>query len=112
MNRFVYVLLFSFIFFNLLVAQGETIKERAIQGIPEAQYNLGIAHIEGIGTSYTPLLAANFFEQAAQSGIMEAAYNLGLIHENGLLGNVNSDLALYWYSRSANQGSPEANHVQ
>ena len=60
----------------------------------EAQYNLGIAHIEGIGTDYDPRLAAAFFERAANAGIMEAAYNLGLIYENGLLGEAKPDEAL------------------
>jgi localization factor PodJL len=80
----------------------------AALGHPEAQYNLGIAHIEGIGTQYDPKAAATFFESAANGGVMEAAYNLGLIHENGLLGAINADRALYWYKKAADRGSPEA----
>lgn len=76
-------------------------------GHPEAQYNLGIAHIEGIGTAYDPRLAASFFEQAANAGITEAAYNLGLIYENGLLGAVDTKSAIYWYKNAADRGSPE-----
>ena len=80
----------------------------AKMGHPEAQYNLGIAYIEGIGTDYNPGKAAIYFEQAARAGITEAAYNLGLVLENGLLGSPSPREALFWYKKSADGGSPEA----
>ena len=75
---------------------------------PDALYNLGIAHIEGIGTGYDPLKAEEFFQMSADQGVMEAAYNLGLIHENGLLGTTDHEKAIYWYKMAADQNSPEA----
>ena len=74
---------------------------------PEAQYNLGIAYIEGIGTSYDPRKAARYFEEAARGGVMEAAYNLGLIHENGLLGDPDMNEAVFWY-KMASDYNPES----
>jgi TPR repeat protein len=79
-----------------------------ISAIPEAQYNLGIAYIEGVGVSYDPFKANAYFEKAAAQGIMEAAYNLGLIYENGLLGKPQPEEALVWYKNAADKGSPEA----
>src|SRR5690606_13751806 len=80
----------------------------AALGHPEAQYNLGIAYIEGVGVPYDAAKAAGHFEQAAGQGVMEAAYNLGLIYENGLLGEAKPDEALMWYKTAADKGSPEA----
>ena len=77
-------------------------------GHPEAQYNLGIAHIEGIGTNYRPKLATYYFTKAAKQGVPEAAYNLGLIYENGLVGSEYPEIALYWYQEASNKGSKEA----
>ena len=82
-------------------------KYAADQGHPEAQYNLGIAHIEGLGVSYNASAARRYFENAARQDVMEAAYNLGLIYENGLLGQPQPDRALYWYKQAADAGSPE-----
>jgi TPR repeat protein len=81
---------------------------RAEQGHPEAEYNLGIAYIGGIGYPYDPVKASNYFEKAANKGVKEAAYNLGLIYENGLLGKPQPDEALMWYKDAAEKGSPEA----
>jgi localization factor PodJL len=84
-------------------------REAAKEGHPEAQYNLGIAHIEGIGTEYNAPLAAAFFESAANAGIVEAAYNLGLIYENGLTGAADkTENALLWYKIAADGGSNDA----
>ena len=83
-------------------------KRAAELGHPEAQYNLGIAYIEGIGVPYDPQQAASYFDNAAKGDIMEAAYNLGLIYENGLLGEAKPDEALMWYKTAADKGSPEA----
>ena len=83
-------------------------RKAAQLGHPEAQYNLGIAYIEGIGVSYDPKRAAEYFETAAASGITEAAFNLGLIYENGLLGDTQPDEALLWYKTAADNGNIDA----
>jgi len=75
---------------------------------PEAQYNLGIAYVEGIGVPYDASRASTYFRNAAAQGMMEAAYNLGLIYENGLLGDTRPQQALAWYKIAADSGSAEA----
>ena len=84
-------------------------EKAALKGLAEAQYNLGIANLEGVGMSYDAEKAAFYFENAARQGVVEAAYNLGLIYENGLLlGRAEPGKALSWYKYAAEQGSPEA----
>ena len=82
-------------------------KAAASLGHPEAQYNLGIAYIEGVGVKQNVAKAAHYFEEAATNDVMEASYNLGLIYENGLLGKQQPDEALFWYKVASSKGSLE-----
>lgn len=55
----------------------------AVQGVPDAQNNLGIMHEEGIGVVQDLVKAVKWYKEAAQNGHVEAIYNLALMVESG-----------------------------
>lgn len=70
----------------------QALLERAQEGDPEAQTNLGVMYYTGEAVSKTatgqvldndPGLAAGWFYRAAEQGYADAQFNLGLLYANG-----------------------------
>lgn len=53
-------------------------------GYAKAQYNLGIALLQGKGVSRDPEDAARWLTTSAGAGCAQARYNLGLLYLQGL----------------------------
>ena len=74
----------------------------AEQGIPEAQFKLGICYHEGIEQDYKE--AVNWLRKAAEQGYTEAQSSLGFCYDYGDGVNQDSTEAVKWYQNAANQG--------
>ncbi|WP_038050166.1 MULTISPECIES: tetratricopeptide repeat protein [unclassified Thioalkalivibrio] len=76
----------------------EWLGKAADQGLPAAQYYVGLMHENGQGTSRDPAAAARWYTAAAEQGYRHAQIGLGRLHQNGR--GVERDLvqAHVWYS--------------
>jgi uncharacterized protein len=52
----------------------------AEQGVAQAQYNLGIIYLNGLGVPQDYAETAQWFRQAAEQGLAQAQYNLGVMY--------------------------------
>jgi TPR repeat protein len=80
----------------LLLAAGEN--------RPTAQYNLGVAYLEGKGCAQDPLAAIGWLTEAMKSGDAESQYKLGTLHEQGIGGPVNYANAGVLYTMACGKG--------
>ena len=55
----------------------------AAQGLAEAQFNLGIAYVEGAGVSVDKVEAVKWYRLAAAQGHANAQASLCALHHNG-----------------------------
>jgi TPR repeat protein len=80
----------------------------AMNGHPEAQFNLGLIYQRGIAVNLDPAEAGYWYEKAAASGIVEAMLNLGTLYDVG--GGLGPDLnlAAQWYTKAAKAGNAVA----
>lgn len=74
----------------------------------QAQLNLGIAYITGVGAEQDDIRAAMWFSYAAVQGSETAQYNLGLCYETGRGVEQDIDEAAEWYEKAAEQGNVKA----
>ncbi len=61
----------------------EAFQIAADQGIPNAQYNLGVCYENGHGVSQSYTKAAKYYKLAADQGLAKAQCNLGICYEYG-----------------------------
>jgi adenylate cyclase len=81
------------------------IRRAADSGFARAQYALGRAYRDGVGTSPDPQAAAHWFERAAEQGYAPAQRNVGLQYAEGL-GIVHDPVrAAVWLTLAAQQGT-------
>jgi localization factor PodJL len=85
-------------------------RESARQGLPDAQYNLGLLYLSGSGTGQDHAQAALWFERAARQGLASAQYNLALMYERGTGIAPDPGRARTWYASAAEQGHARAQH--
>ncbi len=80
----------------------------AEQGDADAQYNLGIAYANGVGTNRDYVASIKWFRRAADQGAAPAQFNLGVIYQRGL--GVPQDYveSAKWYLLAAQAGEPRA----
>lgn len=79
--------------------------ERAKNGDANAQYQLGIAYLNGHDTIQDFEEAAKWFELAAESNHASAQYQLGLIYKTGRLGtDADLEKSYIWLNLSAAAG--------
>lgn len=79
----------------------------AVQGDPDAQFNLGQAYKLGRGVPQDFNQAITWFRSAADQGHLQSEDNLGLVmYEMGQKAD-----ALPWLQRSASRGEPRAQYV-
>ncbi|MBF0353424.1 MAG: SEL1-like repeat protein [SAR324 cluster bacterium] len=78
--------------------------EQAEQGIPNAQYNLGLSYAKGKGIPQDMNKAFEWFSKAATQGQAQAMYNLGVLYIQGEGTPINAKLGYEWIDRAASKG--------
>ncbi len=80
----------------------------ALEGNPDAQFNIGYMYANGFGLDENFSEAANWYRRAAENGISDAQYNLALLFSSGQ--GVERDLeeSAHWFFEAARRGHPEA----
>jgi TPR repeat protein len=91
-----------------LPANLRTLEKRALDGLPEAQHDLGTIYAAGTLVPQDYARAATWFRRAADAGIANAAYNLGVMCQQGLGVPKDARAAIGWYEKAAQKGHPEA----
>jgi hypothetical protein len=80
----------------------------AEQGQAEAQYDLGILYLKGLGVAKNPEEAFRWFRLAAEQGQADAQFQAGLMREKGTGVPKDYVQAQVWFARSADRGDSEA----
>lgn len=83
-------------------------RKAAEQGLPHAQYNLGLMYDQGKGIVKDPSEAIKWFTKAAIQGHDGAQYNLGCAYRDGEGIKQNFVESNKWYLKAAEQGYAEA----
>ncbi|MDP9840283.1 TPR repeat protein [Neorhizobium huautlense] len=89
-------------------AEFKLYSEAATSGNVLAQYNLGVAYRDGLGTNPDGQQALKWFEKAAVGGDDTAAFNIGSIYDEGKLVPEDNQTAIAWYDLAAQRGSTDA----
>ena len=85
-------------------AAREAFEALSRQGVPAADYNLALMHLQG-DLPGGAAEAARLMQRAAEHGFVTAMFGLGALHEQGRLGVRDLKQALTWYLRAAHAGS-------
>ena len=80
------------------------LKQKAGQGFPDAQYNLGLMYERGEGVTQDQTEAIRWFQLAAEQGVAEAQYKLGHRFAEGYGVSQGYAEAVKWYQAAAEQG--------
>lgn len=72
-------------------------KPMAQQGMPEAQFILGLMYDNGRGVPQNYAMAVKWYQKAAEQGIAKAQFNLGVSYEDGQGVPRNYILAYMWF---------------
>jgi TPR repeat protein len=83
-------------------------REAAIQGVPGAQYNLGVLYERGLGVREDETRALLWYHSAAEQGHPLAQYNLGILYAAGRAVPLSYSEAAVWFERAAERGVPAA----
>lgn len=83
-------------------------REAAIQGVPGAQYNLGVLYERGLGVRQDETRALLWYHSAAEQGHPLAQYNLGILYAAGRAVPLSYAEAAVWFERAAARGVPAA----
>lgn len=82
----------------------------AKNGNAQAQYEVGMCNLNGIGTDQNSNVAVKFFELAANQGLGKAQYQLGKCLSEGKGAAKNDVRAAALFRSAAGQGIPEASY--
>lgn len=88
--------------------------DAAKQGSAEAQYQLAVYYLNGIGTLQNDSQAAYWLNNAARQGYVDAQFTLGVLHfmEDGPIAHDRA-AAVGWFRKAAAQGHDQAKrHLQ
>jgi len=88
----------------------DKLKQAALDGRPEAIFEIGARFADGRGVTRDPKLAARWFEQAAAQGHGPSQYRLASLYREGKGIAKDSALAFQWFDRAAAQGHVLAMH--
>lgn len=80
----------------------------AKEGNTDAQYQIGLMFLDGLGVNKNPRDAAYWFRKAAQNGHMASQFEIGYCFATGTGVQQDSRMAAEWYWRAAEQGDPDA----
>jgi|OM-RGC.v1.000325242 TPR repeat protein len=83
-------------------------RESAIQGVPNAQYNLGVLYERGLGLPQDDTRALLWYHSAAEQGHPLAQYNLGVLYSAGRGIPLSYTESARWFRRAAERGVPAA----
>lgn len=83
-------------------------KESAAQGVPNAQYNLGVLYHKGYGVDQDLDKALQLYRAASFQGHPEAQYNLGIAYIEGIGTDYNPKKAADYFQKAALKGIVEA----
>lgn len=78
------------------------------KGDPDAQYNLALLYMNGLGVEKNDRLALKLFTLAAQQGMADAQYNAGVMFYTGKGVYPNQKTAVAWWELAAAKGHPNA----
>ena len=82
----------------------------AEQGHAQAQSNLGICYMDGLGVAKDEAEAVKWFSKAAGQGVAHAEYCLGIAYFFGRGVSKDISLALDWWRRAGKQGHADAQY--
>ena len=82
----------------------DSIQNSALDGNPQAQYELGQMYEFGRGVGQDYSEAMEWYLKAANQDFAQAQYAIGLLYEQGRGVKANATTAAKWYSKAANQG--------
>jgi TPR repeat protein len=85
-------------------------RQAADLGYAKAQYNLGIAYVQGQGVAKDYRQGINWFRQAADQNFAPAQYNVGIAYAQGQGLEKDPRQAVEWYQRAAKQGFAPAQY--
>ena len=74
----------------------------------DAQYNMGLLYMKGLGVKKHAKTAMKWFKRAAHFGSADAAYNLGVMYKTGQTGHPSNKDAIYWWKQAADVGHVES----
>lgn len=80
----------------------------AVQGVANAQYNLGVLYHQGLGVKQDTEKAIRLYRVAANQQHPEAQYNLGIAHMEGVGADYNPHRAAAYFEDAAKGGIVEA----
>jgi TPR repeat protein len=84
------------------------IKPLAEQGLPEAQFNIGLMYDKGQGVPQDYAEAAKWYRKAAEQGNAKGQYALGVMYYTGQGVPQDYAEAAKWYRKAAEQGNTSA----
>lgn len=80
----------------------------AENGDHEAQYNLGILYMKGLGVEKDLKAAFNWYKRSAANGNTDAMYNLGIMYDKGRVIYRSTKDATKWWKKAAELGNADA----
>jgi TPR repeat protein len=86
------------------------LREKAEEGVAEAQLNLGYRYADGEGVEQDHVEAVKWYHLAAEQGYAGAQHNLGFCYQNGKGVKQDHAEAAKWYRLAAEQGNAGAQH--
>ncbi len=85
-------------------------RQAADQGFAKAQFNLGIAYLQGQGVAKDNREGINWFRKAADQNFAPAQYNVGIAYAQGLGVQKDPRQAVEWFQKAAKQGFDKAQY--
>jgi TPR repeat protein len=80
----------------------------AEQGDPDAQYNIGLLYMNGLGVTKNDRTALLWFTRAGQQGLADAQYNAGVMFYLGKGVYPSNKTAVQWWELAAAKGHANA----
>lgn len=82
----------------------DTLRQTALNGDPQAQFELGQMYEYGRGVPQDYQEALKHYTTAAERGLAQAEYSIGLLYEHGRGVEANATTAADWYNRASEKG--------
>lgn len=87
------------------------LKDRAEEGEPEAQFELGRRYLQGVGLERNDIMALHWVRAAAEQGYARAQAGLGWMYAVGRGVERDETQSFVWYERAAKEGYPVAQRM-
>ncbi len=83
----------------------------AEQGDADAQFNMGVVYLQGLGVTQDYQAAFNWFKKSTEQKHALAQFSLGVMYLQGLGVTQDYKVAFNWFKKAAEQGGSEAQAV-